>query len=146
MLFDVDLAWPPLWGNTFQSQPYSFMHYSKLTARGWGWNIDRRLYRELCLQVQVLLGSASGSKARTSTRSCLYAWKRSSCCGFNAYWMPACGCLLGMPNWEETSRQTQNSMEGLHSISHLAWEHLVMPQGELLGIRTSGIPCLDRCH
>lgn len=36
-----------------------------------------------------------------------------------------------MPNWEENAGQTQNSLEGLLYISHLAREHFGIPEEEL---------------
>lgn len=56
--------------------------------------------------------------------------------------MPSYRGISGRSNWEKTPGQTQNKLQGLYTISYLAWKHFGTPQKQLEG-KDVGLVC---CH
>ncbi len=52
--------------------------------------------------------------------------------GKDASWSPPCGGVPGMSNWEEALGQTRSRWRD--HISALTWEHLRIPQSELVDV------------
>lgn len=76
----------------------------------------------------------------------LLGWEETDEAVQDASWMSSCRGISGMTNWGKTQGQTKNKLEGLYSISYLAWKRLGTPQDELEDEAAEKDVCLASCY
>lgn len=76
----------------------------------------------------------------------LLGWEETDEAVQDASWMSSYRGISGMTNWEKTQGQTKNMLEGLYSISYLAWKRLGAPRDELEDEAAEKNVCLASCY